>query len=150
MSCHSCHTDGHTNNLLSDTLGDGSYGAPKRVPSLLGVATTGPWTWTGSIARLEDQIRKSIVTTMHGTKPTDEQVADLAAYLNSLTPPCLQQQSTSIPLMHLRLRVAGRYSAFANARVVMSAPEFTSPDRFDVGSPTKWEIANLTLLRSVA
>ena len=87
MSCHSCHTDGHTNNLLSDTLGDGSYGAPKRVPSLLGVAATGPWTWTGSIARLEDQIRKSIATTMHGTKPTDEQVADLTAYLSSLAPP---------------------------------------------------------------
>ena len=42
MSCHSCHTDGHTNNLSSDTLGDGSYGAPKRVPSLFGVAATGP------------------------------------------------------------------------------------------------------------
>ncbi len=68
MSCHSCHTDAHTNNLLSDTLGDGSYGAPKRVPSLLGVAKTGPWTWTGSMARLEDQIRKSIVTTMHGQR----------------------------------------------------------------------------------
>ena len=68
MSCHSCHTDGHTNSLLSDTLGDGSYGAPKRVPSLLGVAATGPWTWTGSIARLEDQVRKSIATTMHGTE----------------------------------------------------------------------------------
>ena len=81
MSCQSCHTDGHTNNLLSDTLGDGSYGAPKRVPSLLGVAATGPWTWTGSIARLEDQVRKSIATTMHGSKPTDEQVADLTAYL---------------------------------------------------------------------
>ena len=35
MSCQSCHTDGHTNGLSSDTLGDGSYGAPKRVPSLL-------------------------------------------------------------------------------------------------------------------
>ncbi len=87
MSCHSCHTDGHTNNLSSDTLGDGSYGAPKRVPSLLGVARTGPWTWTGSMARLEDQVRKSIVTTMHGAAPTKEQVADLTAYLNSLTPP---------------------------------------------------------------
>ena len=81
MSCHSCHTDGHTNNLLSDTLGDGSYGAAKRVPSLLGVAATGPWTWTGSMARLEDQVRKSIATTMHGPKPTDAQVADLTAYL---------------------------------------------------------------------
>ena len=87
MSCQSCHTDGHTNGLLSDTLGDGSYGAPKRVPSLLGVAATGPWTWTGSMARLEDQVRKSIATTMHGTKPTDAQVADLTAYLNTLAPP---------------------------------------------------------------
>ena len=25
MSCQSCHTDGHSNGLLSDTLGDGSY-----------------------------------------------------------------------------------------------------------------------------
>ena len=71
MSCQSCHTDGHTNGLLSDTLGDGSYGAPKRVPSLLGVAATGPWTWTGSMDRLEDQVRKSIATTMHGTKPAE-------------------------------------------------------------------------------
>ena len=87
MSCQSCHTDGHTNNLLSDTLGDESYGAAKRVPSLLGVAATGPWTWTGSIARLEDQVSKSIATTMYGAKPSDQQVADLTAYLSSLAPP---------------------------------------------------------------
>ena len=84
MSCHTCHTDGHTNNLSSDTLGDGSYGAPKRVPSLLGVRATGPWTWIGSIARLEDQVSKSITTTMHGPKPADSQVADLTAFLGSL------------------------------------------------------------------
>ena len=87
MSCHSCHTDGHTNNLVGDTLGDGSYGAPKRVPSLLGVAATGPWTWLGSMPRLEDQVRTSITTTMHGNKPTEQQVADLVAYLSSLSPP---------------------------------------------------------------
>ena len=87
MSCQSCHTDGHTNNLTSDTLSDGSYGAAKRVPSLLGVGATAPWTWTGSVARLEDQVRKSIMSTMQGTKPTDDQVADLTAYLKSLTPP---------------------------------------------------------------
>ena len=87
MSCHSCHTDGHTNNLLSDTLGDGSYGAPKRVPSLLGVAETGPWTWTASVARLEDQVQKSIATTMHGTKLPESQISDLTAYLATLAPP---------------------------------------------------------------
>ena len=47
MSCQSCHTDGQTNGLLADTLGDGGFGAPKRVTSLLGVGATGPWTWTG-------------------------------------------------------------------------------------------------------
>jgi YVTN family beta-propeller protein len=132
MSCHSCHTDGHTNNLSSDTLGDGSYGAPKRVPSLLGVAATGPWTWTGSIARLEDQIKKSIVTTMHGPKPTDEQVSDLAAFLNSLTPPSPEQVDID--------PIDG--SAVSRGREVFSTrkcaschvpPEYTSPDHFDVG-----------------
>jgi len=132
MSCHSCHTDGHTNNLLSDTLGDGSYGAPKRVPSLLGVAKTGPWTWTGSIAQLEDQIRKSIVTTMHGPAPTKEQVADLTAYLNSLAPPSAAMMGVG----------QGDLNAVARGRTVFDvrkcaachvAPEYTSPNNYDVG-----------------
>src|SRR6185503_3289851 len=38
LSCHSCHTDGHSNEALTDTLGDGNFGAPKRVLSLLGTA----------------------------------------------------------------------------------------------------------------
>ena len=127
MSCHSCHTDGHTNNLLSDTLGDGSYGAPKRVPSLLGVAATGPWTWTGSIARLEDQVRKSIVTTMHGAKPTDEQVADLTAYLSSLTPPVTGVDWTSVRSMRLLSRVVARSSKPGNARVATFPPSTLRP-----------------------
>lgn len=87
MSCHSCHSDGHTNGLRSDTLGDGSYGAPKRVPTLLGVADTAPWAWNGGIDRLEEQVRQSVRTTMHGPQPTERQVADLTAYLRTLLPP---------------------------------------------------------------
>src|SRR5262249_23462661 len=88
MSCQSCHTDGHTSGLSSDTLGDGSYGAAKRIPSLLGVAATGPWTWTGSIARLEDQVRRSIETTMQGPKVAagEENVQAMTAYLRTLAP----------------------------------------------------------------
>jgi YVTN family beta-propeller protein len=132
MSCHSCHTDGHSNSLLSDTLGDGSYGAPKRVPSLLGVAATGPWTWTGSIPRLEDQIRKSIDTTMHGVKPTDENVSDLAAYLNSLAPPSAEVMGIA----------SGDASAIGRGREVFESrkcaschvpPKYTSLERYDVG-----------------
>jgi YVTN family beta-propeller protein len=87
LSCHSCHTDGHSNSLLADTLGDGTYGTPKRVLSLRGVGDTGPWAWNGSMATLEAQVRKSIETTMHGKKPTDDQVSDLTAYLKTLPPP---------------------------------------------------------------
>ncbi len=132
MSCHSCHTDGHTNNLLSDTLGDGSYGAPKRVPSLLGVAATSPWTWTGSIPRLEDQIRKSIVTTMHGAKPTDEQVSDLTAYLGSLTPP--SPEVTGIVPVDASAVARGR-EVFESRKCASChvPPEYTSPERYDVG-----------------
>jgi len=132
MSCHSCHTDGHTNNLVSDTLGDGSYGAPKRVPSLLGVAATGPWTWTGSMARLEDQVRKSIMTTMHGPKPADAQVADLSAFLNSLAPPppsVTGNRPVDSPAV-LRGREVFEARKCASCHV---PPEYTSPERYDVG-----------------
>ena len=85
-SCHSCHPDGHSNGLLNDNFSDGTYGAPKRVLSLLGVADTGPWAWNGGAGALDDQIRKSIETTMQGPAPTDGQVRAIAAYLKTLRP----------------------------------------------------------------
>jgi len=86
MSCHSCHTDGHSNGLLNDNLGDGSFGAPKRVLSLLGAKDTGPWAWNGGMMDLEKQIRKSIQTTLRNRKPDDDQVRALAAYVRTLAP----------------------------------------------------------------
>src|SRR5262249_38405120 len=70
LSCQSCHTDGHSNGLLADTLGDGDFGAPKRVLSLRGVKDTGPWAWNGSVTKLSDQVRKSVEQTMRGPRPT--------------------------------------------------------------------------------
>jgi cytochrome c peroxidase len=87
FSCHSCHPDGHTNGLLADTMGDGSYGTPKRVPSLRGVKDSGPYGWTGSAKDLETQVRSSVGTTMRGSKLTAAREADLAAYLRTLLPP---------------------------------------------------------------
>lgn len=86
LSCHSCHPDGHTTGLLNDNLTDGSYGTPKRIPSLGGVRDTAPYAWSGSVPDLEAQVRKSIDTTMRGTKPSDQDVEDLAAYLRTLPP----------------------------------------------------------------
>lgn len=132
MSCHSCHSDGHTNNLASDTLGDGSFGVPKRVPSLLGVAATGPWTWTGSMARLDDQVRKSIATTMHGTKLGDSAIADLKAYLETLSPP---SRVMTEPAAADSAAVAGGRAVFQERKcaVCHASPEYTTPGRYDVG-----------------
>jgi cytochrome c peroxidase len=134
MSCHSCHTDGHTCGLKSDTLGDGSYGASKQIPSLLGVGGTGPWTWTGSKERLEDQVRASLQTTMHGPKPVPavEQVEALTAYLRSLRPlsPALANGERALDAASLRGR-----EIFQSRKcdVCHTPPEYTSPERFDVG-----------------
>ena len=87
MSCRSCHAEGHTGGFPVDTFGDKSDGAPKLVPSLLGVGSTGPWGWLGNFPTLEDQVRASVETTLRGKPPNDADVADLAAYLRSLGPP---------------------------------------------------------------
>lgn len=85
LSCNSCHIDGHTSGMKADTFGDGSFGAPKLVPSLLGVADTEPWGWSGNFSKLEEQIHKSIETTMRGEG--DVEIAnDIAAYLRTLKP----------------------------------------------------------------
>lgn len=87
-SCHSCHPDGHTSGGLNDNGSDDSYGAPKRVISLLGTADTGPWAWNGQIARLETQIGNSLKITMQTEDPpSDETIADLTRYVRSLAPP---------------------------------------------------------------
>jgi len=88
-SCNSCHTDGHTCGLKNDNFSDGSFGTPKRILSLMGAGRTGPWAWNGSNATLEDQIHKSILSTMQGKTSiaSRENVEALAAYVRTLPPP---------------------------------------------------------------
>ena len=86
LSCHSCHSDGHTNGLKSDTRGDGAFGNPKQIPSLLGVGLTDTWAWDGHVKELNDQVADSIVSTMHGEQISGESLMHLTAYLRSLKP----------------------------------------------------------------
>lgn len=132
MSCHSCHTDGHTNGGLNDNLSDGSFGSAKRVLSLHGVAETGPWAWSGKVDSLEQQVRNSIVKTMNGKAPTDKQVAALTAYLRTLRPaPAASRELSREKLSALK---RGR-ALFAKLNCVKchAPPTYTSPGRYDVG-----------------
>jgi cytochrome c peroxidase len=87
LSCHSCHSDGHTNGLLADTLGDNTYGTPKRTLTLRNTALTDPWAWNGEMKYLHDQVRQSLGQTMHAGSVTEEQVNDLVSFLHTLPPP---------------------------------------------------------------
>jgi cytochrome c peroxidase len=128
MSCHSCHTDGHSNGGLSDTLSDGGFGAPKRVLTLLGVKDTGPWTWIGGSPDLAGQVRKSIQTTMRSLRVRDEQVHDLVAYMRTLTPPppSRKQESASVGRGKEVFERQGCAKCHA-------PPTYSTPKTYDVG-----------------
>ncbi len=132
MSCHSCHTDGHSSGQLNDNLSDGSFGAPKRVLSLLGVGQTGPWAWNGEMEKLDQQVLSSIQNTMQGPVPTEEQVAALAAYLRTLPAPRPPAQPT-----HRRndsqLRRGRELFQSLRCQSCHTPPAYTSHRSFDVG-----------------
>jgi DNA-binding beta-propeller fold protein YncE len=132
MSCQSCHPDGHSSDALSDTLGDGSFGAAKRIPPLGGVAETGPWAWNGSIHDLGDQVRKSMQTTLRAKSVTDAQVADLTAYLQTLRPAPPQNAT---PGAIEKLSIERGHEVFNRQKCdrCHAPPTLTSPGIYDVG-----------------
>ena len=132
MSCQSCHTDGHSNQLLNDNLGDGSFGAPKRVLSLLGVGETGPWAWHGSVAELGTQVRKSVRSTMQGRELADDKVEDLVAYLRSL-PPAPALGPLRGPSDKTAMERGQGVFERNNCQRCHAPPTFTTPSIYDVG-----------------
>ena len=133
-SCHSCHTDGHTNGFVNDNFGDNSVGAPKRILSLLGAGETGPWAWSGERKDLTEQIRKSIHETMRGDEKvtTTGNIAALKAYVESLpTPPSLDAARGALD----RPAIARGRNVFAaqGCQACHRAPTYTSPKTYDVG-----------------
>ncbi len=131
LSCHSCHTDGHTNELLNDNLSDGSFDSPKRVLSLLGVGDTHPWAWNGGATKLEGQIRNSTQKTMRGKPLSDDRVAELALFLRSLKPaPSLTRSRDRVDEDALN---RGRVLFQSRGCVRCHAPPtYTSPQSYDM------------------
>jgi cytochrome c peroxidase len=135
MSCHSCHSDGHANGEKNDNLSDASFGAPKRVLSLLGVKDTLPLAWNGQVQSLRRQIENSLDKTMQREEPLPlEQVKAIAAYVETLENPP--------PLAVLRGTVD--QPAIDRGRTVFAkhdcgschaAPTYTTPTTYDIGLP---------------
>jgi len=135
MSCNSCHVDGHSPDLLADTKADGQFGNPKRIPSLLNVAHTGPWTWNGIEISLEGQIEKTLTSTMHRSAISreriggDESVAkDIAAFLRKQTLP------TETPVDSRNVeRGRALFQVRGCARCHHPDKHYTSPESYNVG-----------------
>ena len=140
FSCHSCHADGHTNSLLNDNLGDHTFGAPKRIPSLLGVAQTSPWGWNGQQHSLEQQLLSSLKTTMRG--PTEMQAGPnlqaLKLYLQSLSPaPSLRHAREQANVL---LHNEGRcIFELRNCHRCHPPPYYTSELTYEVGLSDEWQ-----------
>jgi DNA-binding beta-propeller fold protein YncE len=133
MSCHSCHTDGHSNGLLNDNFSDDSFGASKRVLSLAGQSDTAPFAWNAKVASLDAQVRTSITHTMQGDQPpTDRQVAALVAYVQSLKLPPSLTAARGLPHDESASRGAKLFQSLKCDRC-HAPPTYTSAKVFDVG-----------------
>src|SRR6478672_8364482 len=86
-SCQTCHYEGGSNSVPTDTLNDGSPFTLKTVLPLYNLHETGPWTWHGWQTDLTAAMKKSLQETMLGPPPTDDVAAALLAYLTAMESP---------------------------------------------------------------
>jgi cytochrome c peroxidase len=119
---------------MNDNFSDRSFGAPKRVLSLLGgVKDTLPLAWNGQVTTLERQIHNSVENTMQReeTLPKD-QVRAIAAYVNSLAlpPPLDVLRGTKDPAAIERGRLVFEKYDCASCH---APPTYTTPQTYDVG-----------------
>jgi YVTN family beta-propeller protein len=134
FSCHSCHTGGHTNGQLNDNLGDDNFGAPKKILSLLGAGDTAPYSWKGSVERLEDQILKSLSKTMLHEGPNQQMAIDLAAFIRTLQPPPSIREARG-SLVREAIARGGRVFESQDCNRCHQGAAFTSKRTYDVGMP---------------
>jgi cytochrome c peroxidase len=94
-SCQSCHTEGKAAPALgtiTHPTESGDFTGPRDPPSVIGVAHTAPYGWTGAVATLQQMVVNTIVNhfTAGASQPeskTAEQTAALVAYLRTIKAP---------------------------------------------------------------
>ncbi len=135
FSCHSCHIDGHTSDANNDNMGDDSIGAPKRIPTLLGVGDSAPWAWNGKQKSLRQQVHKSIKLTMIGDEKRtikDADVAAISAFIKTLAPPPSLAAARE-PTDPEAVAAGKKVFAAAGCNKCHAAPAFTTSQTYDVG-----------------
>ena len=133
-SCHTCHYEGGTNSVPTDTTNDGTAFTFKTVLPLYNLTETGPWTWHGWQTDLNAAMQKSLTETMLGPKPAEGDADKLLAYLQSLELPpnpfVNKDGSPSAAAQRGKAIFAGEKAACATCH---RGPHFTDGQMHDVG-----------------
>jgi YVTN family beta-propeller protein len=152
-SCATCHINGGTNAIPMDTLNDNTNFTSKTVLPLHHLAETGPWTWHGWQKDLTAAMKKSLVDTMHGPVPTDEDAAAVLAYLRELKPAPNPFQPKDGKLTDAQERGRQLFNgAAANCVECHKGPHYTDGQIHEVGLESKkdfYQGFNTPTLRNV-
>lgn len=152
-SCHTCHYEGGTTSVVTDTTNDGSPFTFKTVLPLHQLHETGPWTWHGWQTDLRAAMRKSLTETMLGPQPTEEDVDAALAYFQSLELPLNPFRNKDGSLSEAAERGRALFeSDRAACATCHSGPQFTDGQVHDLGlgSPKdRYEGYNTPSLRGV-
>jgi YVTN family beta-propeller protein len=133
-SCHTCHYEGGTTSVPTDTTNDGTSFTFKTVLPLYHLAETAPWTWHGWQTDLSAAMKKSLTETMLGPKPDDSDAEAVLAYLKNLEPPPnpFRQPDGSLSAAAQRGKLVFESDKAACA-TCHSGPYFTDGQIHDVG-----------------
>lgn len=133
-SCHTCHYEGGTNSVTTDTTNDGSAFTFKTVLPLYNLPETGPWTWHGWQTDLRSGMRKSLTETMLGPQPTEQDVDAVLAYFAALPGPPNPFKSKDGSLSEAATRGKAIFeSDRAGCASCHNGPHFTDGQVHDVG-----------------
>jgi YVTN family beta-propeller protein len=136
-SCHSCHYEGHTNAVTIDTRNDMSDNTFKMVLTLRNIQHTGPWFWHGWQKNLQEAVHRSLIETMQGPKPTDDEVLELLAYLKTLEGgQGLRPPADAAAVERGRAVFAGEVANCASCHI---APSYTDGEIHDVGLGSEYD-----------
>ncbi|MFN3192268.1 MAG: cytochrome c peroxidase [Aureliella sp.] len=144
MSCHSCHSEGHTNGQLNDNFSDQTFGTPKRILTLRGQADTAPYAWNGKIDSLEKQVGHSIVSTMAGAEPPQDVIVSIARFVATLeNPPSLADARAATKpsdfgnseheVWATKIRKGHQQFTKLGCAECHAGKNLTSPETYDVG-----------------
>ncbi len=136
-SCHSCHYEGHTNAVTIDTRNDMSDNTFKMVLTLRNIQHTGPWFWHGWQKSLQEAVHRSLIETMQGPKPSDDEVLELVAYLKTL-----EGDRGARPPADTAAVERGRdifMGQVANCASCHIAPSYTDGEIHDVGLGSEYD-----------